>query len=482
MVLAPFLLPLVVHLAFAYPSGRVAEPGMRAVVVVAYCATAIAGIGRALFRDPFRDRYCWSNCTDNVFLVAPDRELTRFSEGLGWRSAALIGTVAAMMCGWRLITATSVARRTSWNVLVPATFALLALAATAVVVGFDRAGEPDDAHHRSLFVARAISVTALAIGIAWGLVRATRTSRAVARLADALGSAPMPGTLSAMLSNTLGDDGLSVAYRMSATGEYADAAGRRCAPRPEPNQAMTTIVRDGQPLAVVVHDRALASGHDLEREIGAAARLAVDNERLRAESLAQLEDLRASRARIVATGDATRQRIERDLHDGAQQRLLAALFELRLATKSDDAGVAARLDTAARQVEQALADLRNLAHGIYPAILTEAGLAPTLRTLADRAPVAVELADVADGRFPSGVEAAAYLVVAMTIECAAKWGATVVAVRIERSGDTLVAEVEHDGGGLPPSIVTHLADRVGALGGELTTGESFVRAELPCAS
>jgi signal transduction histidine kinase len=482
MVVAPFLLPLVIHLAFAYPSGRVAEPGRRALLGVAYCATAIASVGRALFRDPFRDLHCWSNCADNVFLVAPDRELTRFSDGLGWRSAALIGVVAASMCGWRLITATAVARRTSWNVLVPATLALLAIAASAVVVGYDRAGEPDDAHHRALFLVRAVSVTALALGFAWGLVRATRTSRAVARLADALGSTPTPGTLSAMLSNSLGDDGLSVAYRMSATGEYVDAAGRPWEPLPRADQAMTTIARHGQPLAIVVHDRALASEHDLEREIGAAARLAVDNERLRAESLAQLEDLRASRARIVATGDATRQRIERDLHDGAQQRMLAALFELRLAAKDDHAGVAARLDTATRQVEHALVDLRNLAQGIYPAILTEAGLAPALRTLADRAPVAVELDDVADGRFPGGVEAAAYLVVAVTIECAANGGATVVAVRIERSGDALVAEVEHDGGVLPQTIVTHLADRVGALGGELTADESNVRAELPCAS
>ena len=127
-------------------------------------------------------------------------------------------------------------------------------------------------------------------------------------------------------------------------------------------------------------------------EIGAAARLAVDNERLRAEVLARVADLRASRARIVATADGTRQRLERDLHDGAQQQLLAASFELRQACSSaaasGDAELAARLTDASEQAQQALTELRDLAHGIYPAILTEAGLEPAVRSLAERASTA----------------------------------------------------------------------------------------------
>ena len=135
-------------------------------------------------------------------------------------------------------------------------------------------------------------------------------------------------------------------------------------------------------MALVIHDAALSGARELEREIGAAARLAVDNERLRAEVLAQLEDLRASRARIVEAGDSARRRIERDLHDGAQQRLLTLSYELRLARADAEAdgdeALAPLLAVDGEEVQAALAELRDLAHGIYPAILTEAGLGPAL--------------------------------------------------------------------------------------------------------
>jgi signal transduction histidine kinase len=241
-------------------------------------------------------------------------------------------------------------------------------------------------------------------------------------------------------------------------------------------------------LAVVIHDRALVDEHDLAREIGAAARLAVDNERLRAENLAQLNELQESLTRVVATADATRRGLERDLHDGAQQRLLAVLYELRLAgsaARADcgDASLLARLGESSRLAEQTLAELRDLAHGIYPAILTEAGLGPALRTLADRAPIAVEIADVADDRYPSGVEAAAYLVVAGTIDDLSRTSATAARVRVaDRDEAFVVVEVGHDGDTLSGDVAVHLADRVGALGGRLTLDNSLVRAELPCGS
>jgi signal transduction histidine kinase len=486
MVAVPFIVALIAHLAIAYPSGRVTVPWMRALLAVAYATTAIASIGRALFRDPFRDLYCWSNCTDNVFLVEPDRVLTRVADGLGWRSAVSLGLVAAGAAVWRLLSATPVARRATWFVLVPAATALLAIAATALVLANDRAGEPTDDHHAALFTARALAVAALGLGFGWGLLRANRAGRAVARLAEALGSTPAPGTLGQTLARSFGDDGLTVAYRLSESDRYVDAAGRPIDPHPRRDQATTTIVRHGQPLAVVVHDLALGTEHDLAREIGAAARLAVDNERLRAENLVQVEDLRASRARLVATADTARRRLERDLHDGAQQRLLAVLYELRLASsaaaRAADVALQPRIDESSRLAEQTLSELRDLAHGIYPAILTEAGLAPALRTLADRAPIPVELADVVDDRSDADVEATAYLVVADTIDHASKASATAAIVRVERSARDLVVDVKHDGNPLCGDAVVNLADRVGALGGRLTVDDAGVRAELPCVS
>jgi signal transduction histidine kinase len=244
----------------------------------------------------------------------------------------------------------------------------------------------------------------------------------------------------------------------------------------------TTIVRDGQPVAIVTHDEAVAPA----AELGATARLAVDNERLRAEVLAQLSDLQASQARIVATADAARRQLERDMHDGAQQRLLAASYELRLAgsvaTAAGDTALADELAAASEQAQHAITELRDLAHGIFPAILTEAGLEPAVRTLADRSPLPVELADVVTIRYPTSAETAAYLVVAAAIEAANRESATYVAVRIAESNGQLVVEVRTDPEKQAPDLGIDIADRVGALGGRVVVDDSSIRVEIPCVS
>jgi signal transduction histidine kinase len=244
----------------------------------------------------------------------------------------------------------------------------------------------------------------------------------------------------------------------------------------------TAIVRNGEPVALVIHDDALAP----QDEIGAAARLAVDNERLRAEVLARVADLRASRKRIVATADGTRQRLERDLHDGAQQRLLAASFELRQACSSaaasGDSELATRLTDASTQVQQALTELRDLAHGIFPAILTEAGLEPAVRALAERARLPVEVVELVAGRFPAVVESTAYTVVAESIDDAVRRAAPYVAVRIANEGDQLVVHVDTGAASPSPHVVVDLTDRVGALGGLIETSKGELRAEVPCVS
>ena len=248
---------------------------------------------------------------------------------------------------------------------------------------------------------------------------------------------------------------------------------------------MAQITRDGRPLAVVVHDPVLVDEHELERALGSAARLAIENEALRAEALSQLHDLRASRTRIVETADAERRRLERNLHDGAQQRLLALSYDLRLARAGalaacDDPLVAV-LDGAAVQTATALDELRELAHGIYPAILTEAGLAAALATLADGAPLPVELADIEPARQPPAVERTDVSdrrggdrrcgttgchvprARASSVRATASWSSWRTTERTRR--DDLL----------------HLADRVGALGGTLAIGDTTLRAEIPCA-
>jgi signal transduction histidine kinase len=222
---------------------------------------------------------------------------------------------------------------------------------------------------------------------------------------------------------------------------------------------------------------------DLERAIGAAMRLALENERLQAEMLAHLDQLRASRVRIVETGDAERRQLERDLHDGAQQRLLALSYDLRLARAhaqaDDDAPTGSLLTEATSEAQAALSELRALAHGIYPMILAEAGLAPAVGTLAETAALPVELLDLVEDRYAPAVETVAYLLVAEGIDDAAHRDASHVTVDIVQNGDWLMISIEDDGINRTSELV-QLADRVGALDGRLVVEPTRLRAEVPC--
>jgi signal transduction histidine kinase len=482
MVAAPLLLPLVAHLVLAYPAGRVDGWPARVYLGLGYGTAATVSVGLALFRDPFLDLYCWANCTDNVFLVRSELGVWRPLDRFWLRAAALIGVLAAAAGVWRLARATPVARRSMWFVVGPAGAAALAVTAYAVLLLVDRAEDPTTTSFRATFFVRAGALLATAIGVMWGVWRVQRTGRAVTRLADELGATPPPGSLGPALARSLGDHGLGVAYWLPSSGRYVDASGHEVDPRPAQGQVSTTIVRDGQPVAVVVHDPAVAPA----AELGAATRLAVDNERLRAEVLARLGDLRASQARIVATADTTRRRLERDLHDGAQQRLLAASYELRqaqsAATAADDTTLTDALAAASEHAQQAITELRDLAHGIFPAILTEAGLEPALRSLADRATLPVEFDDVVAGRYPPAVETAAYLLVAAAVDAATPASATYVAARVVEHNRHLVVEVRTDPADQAPDVGADVADRVGALGGRLVVARGSVRAEIPCAS
>jgi signal transduction histidine kinase len=484
MVLVPFVVPLVFHLALAWPSGRVSGRLGRAALGAGYLATAAVSAGWAMFRDPFLDLGCWNNCRDNVFLVSADRQLVATLDEY-WRTAVIVVAAATVTVGVaRLLRASRVARRAMVVVVVPAAVAAIGNAWFVVLV----AGEfedPTGGNFRTTFVVRAGALAAIALGVAWGVWKGARTRASIARLAHDLGTTPAPGSLESALARSFGDDSLGVAYWLPVSQQWVDATGGDVDPQTTPGRASTTIVRGGEPVAQVFHDPDLSP----PREVGAAARLAIDNVRLRAEVLAQLGELRASRARIVTTSDATRRQLERDLHDGAQQRLLAASFELRqahaAAARSTDDQLAVELDRAVQQVDDALTELRELAHGIFPAILSEAGLDPAVRQLADRSPIAVEVQAAVAGRYAPVVESTAYTVLA---ECVgrAPGGASVALVSIVEREDQLAVDVTVEGvseGEWPsPDLVVELGDRVGALGGEVTATGGTVRAEIPCAS
>ena len=245
-------------------------------------------------------------------------------------------------------------------------------------------------------------------------------------------------------------------------------------------------------MAALVHDTSLRDEHELLDAVTAAGGFAIENARLHAELHARLEELKGSRARIIEAGQTERQRLERDLHDGAQQRLVALSLELGLLEERFETHPDAReaLDQTRREIMESLRELRELAHGIHPAVVTGHGLAVALKTLAARAPVPVRLTIDLDGRLSERQEVAAYYVVSESLTNVAKYAcASAAAVEVRLADGRLLVEIVDDGiGGADTrrgSGLRGLADRVEALGGRLRIwspagGGTRVEAEIPC--
>jgi signal transduction histidine kinase len=302
------------------------------------------------------------------------------------------------------------------------------------------------------------------------------------------------GPVREMLAESLGDRNLSIAYWLPDREAFVDEAGRPVElPEPGSGRAWTAVEHDGRRVAAIVHDAALETGPELVDAAAAAAALALDNERLKADLRARVEELRVSRVRIVEAADAARRRLERDLHDGAQQQLVSLALDLRmLRARVRDDEAQALVDQLADKLGVALADLRELARGIHPAILTDRGLAPAIDALADRMPLPVERDLVLDERLSAAIEAAAYFVVAEGLTNVAKYArAERVRVELARDDDDVVVAVADDGvGGArvgAGSGLRGLEDRLAVLDGRLDVdsppgGGTRLSARIPCSA
>jgi signal transduction histidine kinase len=300
------------------------------------------------------------------------------------------------------------------------------------------------------------------------------------------------GPVREMLAASLGDHSVTVAYWLPEREQFVDEAGRPVRmPEPGSRQTWTAVERDGRRVAAIVHDAALDTSRELVHAAAAASSLAIDNERLKADLRARLEQLRVSRLRIVEAADAARRRLERDLHDGAQQQLVGLALELRLLRRRvEDPGLAATVDELSQRLSVALDDLRELARGIHPAILTTRGLGPAIAALADRVPLVVDHEVAVADRLPPAVEAAAYFVVAEALTNVVKYAqAREVRVDVHRAGSRLVVRVADDGvGGADVdagSGLRGLQDRLAAVDGVLEVdspagGGTRLRAVIPC--
>jgi signal transduction histidine kinase len=473
---------LFVHVLLAFPAGRLTTRAERSVVAVSYLNLVGVEAARLLADGPpagDRARGTLPVVGEGVF-PAPVSALQGAVAG-----AVAVAALAILARRWYW--ATRPVRRSLAPVLV-AGGAVLALLLVRLLA---EAAAPS--LQTSLGWLGALTLAAVPLAVLGSLVQAQLARAGLGPLVLELGRAGSPGALRDALARALGDPSLRIGYWLPDAGSYVDLAGRPFElPWEGSRQATTRVERDGRHIAALVHDASLLDDPALVDAVTAAAGLALDNERLHAELRANLDDLRASRARLVEAGDAERRRLERNLHDGAQQRLVALSLSLRLAEAripADPDAAVGLLVAAREELARALEELRELARGIHPAVLSDHGLRRALESVALRQPVPVALA-VPEERLPPAVEVAAYYLISEALANIAKYAeATEASVRVTRTGAQVLIEVADDGvGGADPAAgsgLRGLGDRVAALGGTLEVDSPRGRgtrivAEIPC--
>jgi signal transduction histidine kinase len=456
------------YLLLAFPSGELRSTWSRALVALTAVLLVVPRLVSLAAFDPSSIGLDYVN----PYLVIRDASIAAGTVAVAAliEFLVVVGYVGALAVRWWR--GSEPARRVLSPVLVPALMvAVIRSAETA-----SRVGGPAGLQE-VLFTAQFLAHAAIPLGFLIGLLRTRMARSLIADLVVELGETPAPARLRDALAHALGDRALTVAYWSAASDTFVDADGRRVdLPADGSGRAVTRLERDGTPLAAIIHDAALLDDPGLVASVASAMRLAVENERLQAQVEEQLVEVRASRVRIVEAGDAERKRVERDLHDGAQQRLVSLTLALRLVRtklgQNPDPAVGASLDQATDDARAALAELRELARGIHPAILSQAGLGAAIESLADRSPVDVRVEVAADERFSPAVEATAYFVVSEALANVAKYAkATQATVRATRDGQRLTVEVADDGiGGADVSRgsgLRGLADRLSAIDGTM---------------
>jgi signal transduction histidine kinase len=424
---------------------------------------------------------------ENVLLVAADPGAADAIDTVQRALNSTAGMAVAIVGGLRWLGAAPPLRR----LLLPT----LAGSITALVLAVQSyyrlfAGE----FLRSSDEITAVLLVSVPLAFLLGLLRAQLARAGTSELVVALQRAPERQGLGALLAEALGDPSAELVYWLPGFERYVDGDGKPVAlPAAGSGRVATPIEHDGERVAALVHDAALAYEPGRLEIVCAAANVALERERLQAELESRVEELAGSRARLVEAGDAARRRLERDLHDGAQQRLVSLGIALRLTEDRirEDPDAAAELVAAARrEVSASLQELRELARGIHPAVL-EQGLELALESLATRSPTRVSLSYELDERLPPAVELAAYFVASEGLANVSKYAcASRAAIRVYRADGLATIEISDDGiGGADAargSGLRGLADRVEAVGGHLRVtspagGGTVLAAELPCA-
>ena len=474
------------YLLLTFPSGKLSgrlDRWLMGAVILLLCLPILAMLdgNKAGLRCP--------DCPDNLIQIVHRNQEALNLLGLQRLvgSALLLVIVAILIGRWRR--ASTARRRAVAPVLVAGCATFVALAATATL---DLFGDPLSSLPANVFFYLSATVP---IAVMWVFLQRQLARGGVAGLVVELGTPSTGADLRQALARTLGDPSLELAFWFPAERCYVDGEGAPVRlPEGDSGRRATLVERDGMPIAALLHDPGLDDDAELVRSVCAAASLALENERLQAELRARLVDLQASRARLVGATDAERRRIERNLHDGTQQRLVSiamslGLLESKLPAQEGEARPLLRETRAALAL--ALEELRELTHGISPPLLVERGLAVALDELCRRASLPTHLRLELDRRLPDHVESAAYFVASEALTNAAKHShASEVRVVASCAAGALIVEIADDGiggaGTAGGSGLRGLADRVEALGGRFTVSSppgrgTTLRAEIPCA-
>ena len=466
------------HIFLAYPTGRLARGAERVVGVAGY----VAAVGLQvviLALGGFDDNHLLS-----VVKRPHAAEAVENVQLLVLSALALIG-VGLLWGRWRSLPRWQ-RRRPTQIVIECFGLSLVMLAALLVAGAFQLPG---------FEVIRLVTfaVAGLApLAFLAGLLDARLAKAGVGELLVQLRTDPTPD-LQALLAQALRDPTLSLIYWLPQYGSWADQDGNPTSlPRSDNGRRVTFVKQNGEQIAALIYDAGLGDEPELVEAVSAAAGIALENGRLEAELRARLQELQGSRSRVVEAQQNERRRLERNLHDGAQQRLVALALELGLLAEkaNNDPATQERLKRARGEVAESLDELRDIARGLHPAVVSGHGLAIALESLAAATPLEVHLKTDGLPRLPEQLEVAAYYVVSESLTNAAKHAqADTVTVEVGVTTDTLIVEIVDDGiGGADSERGTGLrglADRIEALNGHLRVWSSVgkgtrVRAEIPC--
>jgi signal transduction histidine kinase len=473
------IFPVLFYLLLAFPDGHIAQRRDRALAAALTAVVVLLYLGSALLIDAYPRPSPWASCDD----ACPANAFQVVAAEPGWVGSVLGPARELMAClllvGVIAVLALRLRGASAMRQVTTAPVVAVGIVTTVVLIAFivARRVAPDSHVARDIGLAWTLCLPSIAAAFSLGLVqRRLLVSSVISGMSRSLRTSLEPSQIGSALRSSLGDSAVEVLIRDGDRWLSEDGVTVHTAVVPSAGRAAREV-RDGSaPVAAILMDQELDD--ELVDAIVALTEAALRESRLKADLEHSLQDLDDSRQRIATAADVERRRIERDLHDGAQQRLVALRMRLSLAEdllREDPTAASAAIHSMGDDIDHALEEIRSLAHGIYPALLADRGLADALRSVARRSPLRVDVRATGLRRLPPELETAVYFACREALQNAAKHaaGARRASVDLDLSGRQLAFDVTDDGDGFDPGVVRggsglrNMRDRIESIGGTL---------------